>query len=52
MHYEKCHPGIDSNIYDNLIATRAELNSVINNGVTVTKKNNKDDAQFKDLGTV
>ena len=30
MHYENCHTGIDSDIYDHLIANRTEFNSGLN----------------------
>ncbi len=49
LHYEKLHMGIDTSIYGNLVATRAELMSVL---VFGEKKRMDKNLTFKNLGNV
>ena len=49
LHYEKLHLGIDTSIYENLLATRAELMSVL---VFGEKRRIDKNLAFKNLGTV
>ena len=46
LHYDKFHLGIDSAIFENLVASRAELQAVLNFGVKLRRDKNTNITDF------